>query len=107
MQGWQELEMGSTSLQIEKLELEYLALAPVKLMNELKNRQQNLFQYAWTNSAKVGDTLGVSQPEKQLVQKTAMDVESKIDYFNYHKPTDKRSLPRNYRGRKDPFEQTG
>lgn len=30
--------------------------------------------------------------------------DSKIDYFNYHKPTDKRSLPRNYRSRKDPFE---
>jgi transposase len=62
-------------------------------------------QYAWTNSAKVGDTSFFSQSAKQMMQKTAMAVDSKIDYFNHHKPTDKRSLPRNYRSRKDLFEQ--
>ena len=40
-----------------------------------------------------------------MVQKTVMDVNSKIDYFNYEKPKDQRSLPRNYRTRIDPFDQ--
>jgi hypothetical protein len=36
--------IGSGSAEtIEKLELEYPALDPVKLMSELKSRQQNLF----------------------------------------------------------------
>lgn len=90
---------------IEKLELEYLALDPVKLMSELKSRQQNLFQFTWNNNAKVDDTTDCPQAEKVMVQKTVMDVNSKIDYFNNDKPKDKRSLPRNYRTRTDPFEQ--
>ena len=100
------IKTGSVSAEtIEKLELEYLALDPVKLMSALKNRQQNLFQFAWNNHAKVADITDCPQPEKVMVQKTAMDVNSKIDYFNYDKPKDKRSLPRNYRTRIDPFEQ--
>ncbi len=62
-------------------------------MSELKSRQQILFQFAWNNNAKVGVIADDNQPEKVMVQKTVMDVNSKIDYFNYDKPTDKRSLP--------------
>jgi predicted DNA-binding protein YlxM (UPF0122 family) len=74
-------------------------------MSELKSRQQNLFQLAWNNNVKVNEITDCPQPEKVMVQKTVMDVNSKIDYFNYEKPKDKRSLPRNYRTRIDLFDQ--
>jgi hypothetical protein len=52
-------------------------------MSELKSRQQNLFQLAWNNNAKVNEISDCPQPEKVMVQKTVMNVNSKIDYFNY------------------------
>jgi hypothetical protein len=74
-------------------------------MRELKSRQQDSFQLARNNNAKVDDIINCPQPEKVMVQKTVMDVNFKIDYFNYQKLKDELSLPRNYRTRIDSFDQ--
>jgi hypothetical protein len=93
-----------SSTTIEKLELEYLALDPVNLMEELKRLQQNLIQFAWHLNSKSHDISDSACTKKSTEQKVAMDVGTTIDYFNYKKPKDKRSLPRTYRTRPNPFE---
>jgi hypothetical protein len=89
----------------EKLEVEYLALDPVKLMAELKRLQHNLFQFAWHNNAQDDVIAEEDKPNDLTVQETKLDDPTKIDYFNYNKPKGNRNLPRNYRTRIDPFEQ--
>jgi hypothetical protein len=93
----------------EKLEAEYLSLDPVKLMADLKRLQHNLLQFAWHKNDQIDFATDVVTDDVQsnnvAAQETALDDSIKIDYFNYNKPKDKRSLPRNYRTRPDPFEQ--
>lgn len=90
--------------EMKALEKEYLDLDPVSLMKKLKHLQQNLIQYAWQPNAKIQDwQIDVSITESPDKKEPAKSTQS-IDYFNYKKPKDKRSLPRSYRTRPDPFE---
>lgn len=82
------------------LEKTYSELDPVFLMNELKRLQSELIKHAWSK-------------HKNNVDKNTVDgniktfsIENEFSYFNYNKPIDKRSMPRRYRTRKDPFEKT-
>lgn len=87
----------------EQLKVEYLTLAPVYLMTELTRLQANLWNFSWNQNGLVNlDDTNLEQL-KSLDQPSAAP--NFCGHFRYKKPTDKRSLPRNYRTRKDPFEK--
>ena len=87
----------------EQLEAEYLTLDPVYLMGELTRLQTSLWGFAWSQNGRVNfDDISLKEPEALDQFSSAPNV---CDHFRYEKPTDKRSLPRNYRTRKDPFEK--
>jgi len=86
----------------KQLEAEYLTLDPVYLMGELTRLQTSLWSYAWSQNGRGdfdGDRLEKSEALDQVSAATNI-----CEHFRYEKPKDKRSLPRNYRTRKDPFE---
>jgi len=87
----------------ERLKAEYLTLDPVYLMAELTRLQASLWSFAWSQNGLV------EIDDISLVEPVALDQFSSApnvcDHFRYKKPKDKRSLPRNYRTRKDPFEK--
>lgn len=78
----------------QSLENTYFELDPVLLMDELKRLQSELLEQAWSRyNVSVSGDVEIPLPQTEF------------SYFNYNKPTDKRSLPRRYRTRKDPFEK--
>lgn len=73
-------------------------------MAQLKELQANLMTFAWNKN-------GTTRQELQTIESTAACsavFESKssqvLTYFRFEKPKDKRSAPRTWRTRKDPFE---
>jgi hypothetical protein len=87
----------------ERLKAEYLTLDPVYLMAELTRLQASLWRFAWSQNGLVEvDDISVVEPVALDQFSSAPNV---CDHFRYEKPKDKRSLPRNYRTRKDPFEK--
>lgn len=82
----------------------YLQLDPVTLMSQLKALQNDLMAFAWNinGSDRTEQHDGKSTESNQS---PAAPKESEVlDYFRFEKPKDKRSLPRTWRTRKDPFE---
>jgi hypothetical protein len=87
----------------ERLKAEYLMLDPVYLMAELTRLQASLWSFAWSQNGLVEiDDISLVEPVALNQFSSAPNV---CDHFRYKKPKDKRSLPRNYRTRKDPFEK--
>lgn len=65
---------------------------------------QNLIQFAWHINTKKSDIPEDGCALQPTMQPITLDIATTIDYFNFKKPKDKRSLPRMYRTRPDPFE---
>lgn len=87
-----------------ELEAMYLSLDPVSLMAQLKELQTNLMRYAWNiNGASTIETLQ-AEPDAIDIAMTEPETQEQMAYFRFEKPKDKRSLPRTWRTRKDPFE---
>lgn len=88
----------------EELRTSYWSLDPVLLMAQLKELQANLMNFAWNiNGVATTNVQDTVQGETyQINLETAK--REQIEYFRFEKPRDKRSLPRTWRTRKDPFE---
>ena len=89
----------------DELQTVYLTLDPVSMMAQLKVLQRHLMSFAWNIN-------GINEPVSQgaIEEKTALTAlkataQEQLAYFRFEKPKDKRSLPRTWRTRKDPFEQ--
>ena len=87
----------------DQLKSEYLTLDPVCLMAELTRLQTNLWNFAWSPNGLVSVD-GTSLKQLEVLDHLSA-TPNVCDHFRYKKPTDKRSLPRNDRTRKDPFEK--
>ena len=82
----------------------YLQLDPVTLMSELKLLQNNLMTFAWNINGTAKTEQQTDKPAELHQSHTAPTESEVLDYFRFEKPKDKRSLPRTWRTRKDPFE---
>jgi len=82
----------------------YLQLDPVTLMSELKVLQNNLMTFAWNINGSAKTEHHADKRAEPNQSHTAPTESEVLDYFRFEKPKDKRSLPRTWRTRKDPFE---
>lgn len=82
----------------------YLTLDPVTLMSQLKTLQADLMRFAWNiNGGALLEQQSIESSETHPMTVDSKKSES-LAYFRFEKPKDKRSLPRKWRTRKDPFE---
>lgn len=72
-------------------------------MSELARFQGCLWGFAWGHNGRVVfDDVSLKKLKITAQYSSTPNV---CDHFRYKKPKDKRSLPRNYRTRKDPFKK--
>jgi len=103
----------------DTLNRQYKKLDPVKLLVQLEQLQNKLFEHAWSSSiihkidgpVQLSDNLieilGQSKTEAKIVSDINNETPkiTKLNHYRHTKKIDKRKGLRNYRTRKDPFER--
>lgn len=103
----------------DALNEQYERLDPVALLEELKKLQSKLFEYAWCDSdtLETADPLAilnnslvlpVAQGQPNNIRNSNRELTSeKVELYHYRhtKKTDRNKKPRDWKTRKDPFEQ--
>jgi len=85
---------------------EYKTLDPVRLMEQLRTLQDELWRYSWCKNGHLDSPLVVT--EKDIKADISDRLESESPVNRYYKSSDKvdlRRMPRTWRTRKDPFEE--
>jgi len=91
--------------QKQVLESEFASLDPVLLLHDLQSLQENLWTFAWSNTGQHEAFLSEVSADTMTLQPLSSGSEvAMLRHFHFDKPKDKRSGPRTYRTRKDPFE---
>jgi len=103
----------------DTLNEQYERLDPVALLEEMKTLQSKLFKYAWSGSetletadplAILNKSFALSEPQgpSSNIDNSSRGLASKnvaLDHYRYTKKTNINKKPRDWKTRKDPFEQ--
>jgi len=103
----------------DALNEQYDRLDPVALLEELKKLQSKLFEYAWCGSdtletpdplARLNNLIALPEPKESSnnSNNSSRDLASKkvaLYHYRHTKKTNSNKRPRNWKTRKDPFEQ--
>lgn len=103
----------------DALNEQYECLDPVALLEELKKLQSKLFEYAWCGSgtletadplAILNDLLVLPEPRgpSSNINNSSLELASEkveLDHYRHTKKTDSNKRPRDWKTRKDHFEQ--
>jgi hypothetical protein len=103
----------------DTLNEQYERLDPVALLEEMKTLQSKLFKYAWSGSetletadplAILNKSFALSEPQRPSsnIDNSSRGLASKnvaLDHYRYTKKTNINKKPRDWKTRKDPFEQ--
>jgi hypothetical protein len=85
---------------------EYKTLNPVRLMEQLRTLQDELWRYYWCKNGHLDSPLVVTEKDIKADNSDRLESESPVN--RYYKSSDKvdlRRMPRTWRTRKDPFEE--
>lgn len=94
--------------QKERLAQEYDSLDPVRLLAQLEKLQDKLWQYSWNKHGKIRaeeqEAFNGENKAHEIVSSELANNARSDRYYRHCKRIDRRTLPRNWRTRKDPFE---
>lgn len=87
------------------LSAEFALLDPVLLLQEIQSLQDKLWTFAWSSTGQHVPSLSEATADVTAPQLLCGENElATVRHYRFEKPKDKRSGPRTYRTRKDPFE---
>ncbi len=89
----------------QALSAEFSVLDPVLLLQEIQTLQDKLWTFAWSSTGQHVPSLSEATADVTVPQLLCGGNElATVRHYRFEKPKDKRSGPRTYRTRKDPFE---